>query len=59
MRCRTQEEIQAYIDGYEACYEHIHECLKGRKSLRDAMNKLDIFMDVVMSVLEKEGNEDE
>lgn len=40
MKRRTPEEIQAYIDGYNACYEHIHICIKGRKSLLDCLKKI-------------------
>ena len=33
MTKRTDEEIRAYIDGYNACYRQFYECLKRKKGL--------------------------
>jgi hypothetical protein len=50
IRKRTPEEIQAYTDGYNACFERFCECLKGRKSVPDSIKKMRVFVDTVNGV---------
>lgn len=38
MNKRTEEQIIAYVDGYNDCFQQFCECLKGRKSVMDAVN---------------------
>ena len=53
---RTESEIKAYVDGYNACYKDFTECMKNRKSLVDAVRKMNVFLSVVNAVVEKEGD---
>ena len=56
MKIRTPEEIKAYIDGYNACYEQFCSQLKNRKSLIDVIRKMEILKAAVNNVFEdKEG----
>lgn len=55
---RTESEIKAYVDGYNACYKDFTECMKNRKSLVDAVRKMNVFLSVVNAVVEKEGDAD-
>lgn len=54
MNKRNKEEIEAYIDGYNACFEQFMECLRGRKNLMDALAKMRRFKEVVNAVVQKE-----
>ena len=56
---RTESEIKAYVDGYKACYKNFCDCLKGRKSVVDAVRKMEIYLAAVTGVVEersKDGN---
>ncbi len=57
MRKRTNEEIQAYIDGYNDSYYQFCECMKGRKSMLDAVRKMRIVVDAVNKVGEEKDDE--
>lgn len=62
MKKRTYEEMVAYIEGYNACFEQFMECLKGRKNLMDALAKMRRFKEAVNSVIlaeRKEGKSNE
>lgn len=62
MNKRNEEEIEAYIDGYNACFEQFMECLRGRKNLMDALAKMRRFKEAVNSVIlaeRKEGQSNE
>ena len=50
---KTEEEIQAYIDGYNDCFDQFTECLKTRKSLMDAVRRMQAFKDTVNKVVGK------
>lgn len=52
LRKRTPEEIKAYVDGYNACYEQFCECLKNRKSVHDSVKKMKVFVDTVNGVVQ-------
>lgn len=51
---RTEAEIRAYVDGYNACFKQFKECLKGRKSLMDAIRKMELFVTTVNGCVENE-----
>lgn len=62
MKKRTYEEMVAYIEGYNACFEQFMECLRGRKNLLDALAKMRRFKEAVNSVIlaeRKEGQSNE
>jgi hypothetical protein len=51
LRRRTPEEIEAYVQGYNACYERFCECLKNRKSVPNAVMKMRVFVDTVNGIV--------
>lgn len=57
LKMRTPEEMKAYVDGYNACNKQFRECLKNRKSLEDAIKKMDVFVATVNGVVEREVSE--
>ena len=48
---RTESEIKAYVDGYNACYKDFKECMKNRKSLMDAVRKMDAIKAAVNATI--------
>ena len=56
MRARTESEIKAYVDGYNACYKQFCECLKIRP-LWKAVKKMDLFVTAVRNCIEDEQTE--
>lgn len=50
MKQRTADEIKAYVDGYNACYERFCECLKDRKSVPDSIRKMSVFVNIVNDI---------
>lgn len=48
---RTADEISAYVDGYNACYKQFCECLRGRKSVMDAVRKMGTYVDFVNNIV--------
>ena len=56
MNMRTESEIRAYIDGYNACFNQFCESLKCRKSVVDAVRKMKLYQVAVNNVVEKEPN---
>lgn len=61
MTHRTESEMKAYVDGYNESYRQFKECLKGRKSLVDAIRKMDILVATVNAVIEasEDGEQDD
>ena len=57
MRERTDAEMRAYVDGYNAANEQFRECLKNRKSLIDAIRKMDVFVMAINSVVKSTKGE--
>lgn len=59
MKKRTNEEIKAYVDGYNDCFEQFSECLKGRKNVMDAVRKMRLYREAVNNVVntEEKGGE--
>ena len=54
MRQRTEGEIKAYVDGYCACYKQFCEYLRNRKSVREAVEKMELLVTAVTNVAESE-----
>lgn len=59
LRQRTESEMKAYIDGYSACFLTFCELLKKRKSVADAVRKMQIIAYAVTAVVEKERTNDD
>ena len=54
---RTESEIQAYIDGYNACFLTFCEFLKKRKRIADAVREMQIIAYAVTAVVDKEDTD--
>ena len=52
MRARTEAEIKAYADGYNACYKQFCECLKENIPKWKAVKKMELFVTAVTSCVE-------
>ena len=57
LKMRSPEEMKAYVDGYNACNKQFRECLKNRKSVEEAVKKMDVFVATVNGVVEREVSE--
>lgn len=57
MKRRTEEQIRAYVDGYNDCFQQFYDCLKGRKSVMDAVKKMRVYKDAVNNVVEERREE--
>lgn len=57
IKARTPDEIKAYIDGYNACFGHFTECLRNRKSVVDAVRKMEKYKAAVNGVVEYGGEQ--
>ena len=58
MRKRTEPEIRAYIDGYNASFKQFKSCLDmGLIKNRKAADEMQIFVDLVNKIIEAEGDE--
>lgn len=57
LKMRTPEEMKAYVDGYNACNKQFRECLKNRKSVEEAVKKMDVFVATINGVVEREVSE--
>ena len=51
---RTESEIKAYVEGWNACHKQFCELLKGRKSVIDAVQKMELYKTAVNGVVERE-----
>lgn len=58
MNMRTESEIKAYVDGYNAAYKQFRQCFHGRKNYIEAMKKMEVFVAAVNAVLGEEGEDD-
>lgn len=58
MRMRSNEEIKAYVDGYNACFNAFCENLKGRKSVLDAIRKMEMYKSAVNACVHCDGEEE-
>lgn len=59
MNRRTEEQIRAYVDGYNDCFNQFCDYLKGRKSVIDAIRKMRACKEAVNNVVEKKGGKNE
>ncbi len=57
LKMRTSEEMKAYVEGYNACNKQFRECLKNRKSVVDAVKKMDVFVATVNGVVDRKVDE--
>jgi len=57
MNRRTEEQIIAYVDGYNDCFQQFCECLKDRKSVMDAVKKMNLYKDAVNNVVAERREE--
>lgn len=58
MNRRTDEEIKAYIDGYNACFKQFCEVLPhSRKYIADAIDEMRLYVVAVNNVIDKEKKE--
>lgn len=58
MNRRTEEQIRAYIDGYNDSFDQFCKCLQRRKSVMDAVRKMRLYRDAVNAVVTYGGDED-
>lgn len=55
---RTEEEIKAYVEGYNACFEQFCKVLPHcSKYIVEAIDKMKLYVNAVNSVIEKENKE--
>ncbi len=47
---RTADEISAYVDGYNASYKQFCECLGGRRTVMDAIRKMEKYVNIVNNI---------
>ena len=47
---RTADEIRAYVDGYNESYKQFCECLSGRRTVMDAIRKMEKYVGIVNSI---------
>lgn len=59
MTRRTEEQIRAYIDGYNDCFQQFCECLRNRKSVPDSIRKMRLFVDAVNKVTNRGEKDDQ
>lgn len=58
MTMRTEEEIKAYIEGYNACFKQFCEVLPhSRKYIGEAIEKMRLYVVAVNSAIDKENEE--
>lgn len=53
---RTDGEVKAYVDGYNACYDKFVEILLGRNGVNTAIRKMEMLKNAVNNVLLSEGS---
>lgn len=51
MNARNESEVKAYVEGYNACYEHFVKALMQRGNANKAIEKMDMMKEAVNSVL--------
>jgi hypothetical protein len=56
MQKRTEAEIEAYVDGYNACYEQCIRYLNKYCDTNNIITKLNLLHTAVNAVVEKEGD---
>ena len=58
MNERNEEQIRAYIDGYNDCFDQFSRCLKNRKSLMDAVKRMKTYRETVNGVITRKREEE-
>lgn len=60
MKMRTEAEMKAYVDGYNACFNQFIEYLKGinENPLHEIVSNMYVMKAAVNAVVEKEENDD-
>ena len=58
MNKRTDAEINAYVEGYNACFRQYMDCLKGRRTVMDAIRKMEKYKELINDVAFTERSED-
>lgn len=53
MNRRTEEEIRAYVDGYNACYQQFYDCLTRRERTENIVKKMSVCRDAVNNVIKE------
>ena len=56
MNRRTPEEMKAYVDGYCDAVSQFCECIRKADNIKDAVEKMNVFVSVVNAVVEKPEN---
>jgi len=56
MNRRTPEEMKAYVDGYCDAVSQFCECIRKSDNIKDAVEKMNVFVNVVNAVVEKPEN---
>ena len=59
MNRRTEEEIKAYVDGYNDSFDQFCKCLQHRRSIMDAVRKMRLYRDAVNAVVTEHGGNEE
>lgn len=54
MRMRTEDEINAYIDGFNACFRMFSDYLKTEPNAKVAEEKMDLMVVAVNNVARKQ-----
>ena len=57
MRARTVDEMLAYLDGFNACFDWFEKYLSEEETIEDALKKMEKLKQAVNSVVRKEKNE--
>lgn len=58
MKQRTDEEIKAYVEGYNACFKRFCEVLPhSRKYIGKAIDEMRLYVVAVNSTINKENKE--
>ena len=58
MNERNEDQIRAYIDGYNDCFDQFSRCLKDRKSLMDAVKRMKTYRETVNGVIIRKREEE-
>ena len=51
---RTPEEMKAYVEGFTACNKRFKEYLTGRYTIKDAIQKMDLIVSMINTIINKE-----
>ena len=57
LKMRTPEEMKAYVEGYNACNEMFRKYLKQKRSLKNAIETMNVIVAAVNGVIDREVSE--